>query len=93
LDLFPFSGEGREIATLLGLSERETEFSFSKEFNRVDISLPSLEDGYTSSFRNVVFSSYLEIWTKDKVQKPSEPPETRRLRKNLPIDLPTRFNM
>jgi hypothetical protein len=39
--------------------------------NRVDVSLPSPEDGNRSSFWSVVFSSYLEFWAKEKVQKPS----------------------
>jgi hypothetical protein len=35
-------------------------------------SLPSPEDGNSSSCWNVVFSSYLEFWTMDKVHKPSD---------------------
>jgi hypothetical protein len=40
--------------------------------NGVGISLPSPEDGNRSSFRNVVFSRYLEFRTMDKVHKPSD---------------------
>jgi hypothetical protein len=39
---------------------------------RVGISFPSHEDGSRSSLRNVVFSSYLEFRTLDKVHKPSD---------------------
>jgi hypothetical protein len=35
----------------------------------VGVSLPWPEDGDRSSFRNVVFSSYLEFWTIDKAHK------------------------
>jgi hypothetical protein len=35
---------------------------------RVEVSLPSHEDGNRSGFRNVVFSSYLEFRTMDRVQ-------------------------
>jgi hypothetical protein len=38
---------------------------------RVDVSLSSPEDGKRSSFRNFMFSSYLEFFTMDKVHKPS----------------------
>jgi hypothetical protein len=31
--------------------------------------LPSFEDGKSSSHRNVLLSSYLELWTSDKVLK------------------------
>jgi hypothetical protein len=37
------------------------------------VHLPSPEDGNRSSFRNVVFSSFLEHRTMDKVQKSSNP--------------------
>jgi hypothetical protein len=39
----------------------------------VDASLPLPEDETRSSFRNVVFPSYLEFRTIDKVQKASDP--------------------
>jgi hypothetical protein len=40
--------------------------------NRVGVSLRSPEYGNRSSFRNVLFSSYLEFRTVGKVQKPSD---------------------
>jgi hypothetical protein len=40
---------------------------------RLSVSLTSPEDGNRSSFRNVVFYSYLEFFAMDKVQKPSDP--------------------
>jgi hypothetical protein len=43
--------------------------ALSKGPNEVGISLPSPEDRNRSSFRNTVFSSYLEFRTIDKVQK------------------------
>jgi hypothetical protein len=56
---------GTEIVSMqwlkLALSERP---------KRVCVSLPSPEDGNRSSFRNVVFSMYLEFRTMDKVQNP-----------------------
>jgi hypothetical protein len=39
--------------------------------NRIDVSLPSAEDRYRASFRNVVLSSYLEFRIMDKVYKPN----------------------
>jgi hypothetical protein len=45
--------------------------AISKRPNRLGVSLSSPGNGNRSSFRNVVFSSYLEFWTMDKVQKPS----------------------
>jgi hypothetical protein len=45
----------------------------SQGTNRVGVSLPSPEDGSRSSFRKVVLPSYIEFWTMDKVQKPSDP--------------------
>jgi hypothetical protein len=38
---------------------------------RVDVTLSSPEDGKLFSVRNVVFSSYLEFLTLDKVYKPN----------------------
>jgi hypothetical protein len=35
--------------------------------NRAGVPFPSSEDGNRSSFQNVVFSSYVEFWTMDKV--------------------------
>jgi hypothetical protein len=46
--------------------------AFSKGPNRVGVSFPSPEARNRASFRNVVFSSYLEFQTVDKVHKPSE---------------------
>jgi hypothetical protein len=46
--------------------------ALSKASNRVGISLPTHEDGKTSSFRNVVFSSYLDLRMMDKVHKPTD---------------------
>jgi hypothetical protein len=40
--------------------------------NRVGVSLPSREDGIRSSFRHVVFPSYSEFPTMDKVHKPKD---------------------
>jgi hypothetical protein len=71
-------GEGRETHTLLGHIKRAQinqwtwRLALSKGHNRVGVSLPSPEDGNRSSFRNVVFSSYLEFWTMHKAQKPSD---------------------
>jgi hypothetical protein len=82
LYLSPSSDEGKETPTLLGLSERAnlnhwtiTGWSRSvliKGPNKVDISLPSPEDGDRSSFQNIVFSSYLEFLTMDQVQKAND---------------------
>jgi hypothetical protein len=44
--------------------------ALSKEPNRVGVSLSSHDDGNRSSFLNVVFSSYLELKTMDKVHNP-----------------------
>jgi hypothetical protein len=44
----------------------------SKGPNKVRVSLLPPEDGNRSSFRNVVFSSYLKFRTMDKVHKPSD---------------------
>jgi hypothetical protein len=46
--------------------------------NTVGVSLPSPEDGNRSSFRNVVFL-YLEFWTMEKVQIPSDPEQNYRV--------------
>jgi hypothetical protein len=39
------------------------------------------------------YSKHLSVHPNELILHLQEPPETRRLRKNLPIDLPTRFNM
>jgi hypothetical protein len=46
--------------------------SYSKGPNRVGVFLPSPEDGNEFSFRNVVFSSYFEFRTVEKVHKPND---------------------
>jgi hypothetical protein len=46
--------------------------ALSKGLNRVGVSFPSPEDVNRSSFRNVVFSSYLEFLMKDTVHEPSD---------------------
>jgi hypothetical protein len=46
--------------------------AFSKERNRVGVSLPSSEDGNSSSFRKAVFSNYLEFDTMDRTQKTTD---------------------
>jgi hypothetical protein len=73
-DLFPSSSDEMETPTLLGYLERAN-FNHciqSKGPNRLDNSLPSPEDGNRYSLRNVVFSSYLELRTMDKVHAPSD---------------------
>jgi hypothetical protein len=71
LDLFPPSDEGRDTTTLLGPLERANLNHWTTGSNRAGVSFPSPEDGNTSSFPEVVFSSYLEFRTMDKVNKPS----------------------
>jgi hypothetical protein len=63
-----------EIHILLGTSERADliHWGSAKGPNWVDVSLPSREEGNWSSFQDVVFSSYLEFRTMDKVNIPSE---------------------
>jgi hypothetical protein len=46
--------------------------AISEEPNRVGVSLFSPEDGNESSFRNAMFSDYLEFWTIDKAQEPTD---------------------
>jgi hypothetical protein len=43
-----------------------------KRSNRFGVALLSPEDGNESTFQNVVFFSYLEFWTMDKVHKSSD---------------------
>jgi hypothetical protein len=66
MDLFPSSGEGREISTLLGPLERLTSIT-EPETQQCRCLAP-----LTLSFRKFVTSSYLEFQTMDKVQKPSD---------------------
>jgi hypothetical protein len=53
LDVLPSSGDGKETTTLLGPLERAN--------LRAIAALPSPEVWNSSSFRNFVFSSYLEF--------------------------------
>jgi hypothetical protein len=48
------------------------ELALSKRPNWVGVCLLSPEDRNISSFRNVLFSIYLEFRTVDKVHKPSD---------------------
>jgi hypothetical protein len=41
----------------------------------------------------LILSKSLNVHPNELILNLQEPPERRRLRKNLPIDLPTRFNM
>jgi hypothetical protein len=47
-----------------------TWLTISKGPIREGVSFPSTEDGNKPSFRDVAFSSYLELRAMDKVQKP-----------------------
>jgi hypothetical protein len=58
---------GRRTPTLLGLK-----LALSNGPNKVDVSLPSPEDGNRFIFRNIVFSSYLEFRRMDKIQNASD---------------------
>jgi hypothetical protein len=76
--MFSSSGEGKGTPTLLGPLERANlnhcsnwRLTLSKGPNSVGVSLPSPEDGNRSSVRNFIFLVYLEFWTMDEVQKPS----------------------
>jgi hypothetical protein len=42
------------------------------ETNGIEVSCPSFGDGNRFSFKNIVFSSYLEFQTMDKIHKPSD---------------------
>jgi hypothetical protein len=46
--------------------------ALSKGSNRLDVSVPSPEDGNRSNFRNAVFSVRLGFWTMNKIHKPSD---------------------
>jgi hypothetical protein len=63
--MFPSSGDGRKTPTLLGPLERADLTTVG------GVLRPSHEDGNRPSFWNVLFSSYLEFQTMDKVQNPS----------------------
>jgi hypothetical protein len=56
----------------LNLENEWLRLVLSMKPNTVGVSLHSPEDGNKSSFRNVVFFSYLEFWTLDKVHTPSD---------------------
>jgi hypothetical protein len=74
MDIFPSSDEGRQAPTSLGPLDKVNKWiklALSKEPSRVGVSLSSPDDGNRSSFRNLVFSSYLEFRTIDKVHNPS----------------------
>jgi hypothetical protein len=49
-----FSGEGKERTALL-VSLEILSLAYSEGPNRVDVSFPSLQDGISSSFLNVIF--------------------------------------
>jgi hypothetical protein len=55
------SGVGRETSILLG------PLDLSKGPNKVGVSLPFAEDGNRHSFRNVLFSYYLDYRAMDKI--------------------------
>jgi hypothetical protein len=80
--LFPISGEGMEAPTLLGPLEIANLNHWTKahvqrlrlalsEGTNIGVFIPSPEDGSRSVFRKVVFYSYFEFGTVDKVQKPN----------------------
>jgi hypothetical protein len=62
----PVSG-GRKLHT----GVQRLRLDLSEGLNRVGASLSSPEDGNGYSSRNAVFFRYLEFWTMDKVEKPS----------------------
>jgi hypothetical protein len=66
LDLFPSPGQGGKTPCQLGPLEKLTSITGP---NWLGVFPPWPEDGNRSSFRNVVFSNFLEYWTMDKVKK------------------------
>jgi hypothetical protein len=75
LVLFPSWGEGRKTPTLLDLLDRAVQWvrlALSMGPNSLGVFLLSPEDGNRFSFWNVVFSSYLEFMTMDRVHKHSD---------------------
>jgi hypothetical protein len=76
-------GWGEEDTYSVGFLKKElTSVSgpaLSKGPNRVAISLRSPEDGNTSSFRNILFSSHSEFRTMVKAQKPLGCTESRQV--------------
>jgi hypothetical protein len=67
LDLFPFSDEGRKSPTI----NQRLRFALSMGPNRVGVSVSSPEDGNGSSFKDDVFSIYLEFQAMNKALKTS----------------------
>jgi hypothetical protein len=68
MDLFPSSNEGMETPSLLGPLERANlnHWTQGNELSRCSRSLP--EERNRLTFRNVMFSSYLEFRTTDNAQ-------------------------
>jgi hypothetical protein len=64
----PSSGEGSQTYTPVQLLR----LALSKGPSRVDVCLPLREDENRSSYRNVMFSTHLELLTMDKVHKPTD---------------------
>jgi hypothetical protein len=58
---------------------------------RKDLQIPTVK--HEISRYSYLYSKCLSVHPNELILNLQEPPETRRLRKNLPIDLPTRFNM
>jgi hypothetical protein len=71
LDLFLSSDDGKEMPTPLGSLEIANLNHLNLKLLGTEqcLSLPSPEDGNRYSFRNVVFSRYLEFRTLDEVHK------------------------
>jgi hypothetical protein len=64
-----------QTAETMGNSEAESKWlrlSLSEWPKRVGVSLSTPEDGNRFSFRNNVFSSYIEFRTMDNIHKPSD---------------------
>jgi hypothetical protein len=58
---------------------------------RKDVQIPTIKQEISRYSYN--YSKRLIVHPSEPILNLQEPPETRRLRKNLPIDLSTRFNM
>jgi hypothetical protein len=58
---------------------------------RKDLQIPTVK--HEISRYSCHYSKRLSVHPNELILNLQKPPETRRLRKNLPIDLPTRFNM
>jgi hypothetical protein len=61
---------------------QQLSLALSKGPSRVGVSLPLFRDGNRSSYRDAMFSRYLQFRTMDEVQKPSDS-ECSRYSKNL----------